>query len=937
MRKLPFILLFNIIFVIIIITGINYSSIPPNSIKDLNASVAADNDWLFLVYIAADNNLEEFAIMDINELEGVEFPSNVKVVVQIDRHEEYDTSNDDWTGTRRYLISRDLNTNDISSQMVEDLGELNMGAPNILRDFVSWSKSTFPATHSALILWDHGNGWSDGESYNAEELFFEESKSKQIHSERENILTDNIDVDKEFFTDSNVINHDPIPQKVVCSDDHDNDELTINEIQLALTGFHFDIIGIDACLMGTMEIAYEFSPFTDYFVASEENIPGYGWPYREITQHLATNSMITPGEFASLIVDDYMATYRTGGLYHVADATLSAINLTMMDSVIEVTNDFFGYLIDNKANYDASNIALSIDECSSYYYYQIDYLAFIYKLKENLDSASLSQLDTYADNLISVLEDAVVNAEYNEEHPDAYSMSIFAPKYKEHYKIAYEYACDDWREESLYDDFIKGFSSSFGSLFDSMTPIESGVYTGSLALDEIRYYKFTADQAQTRITVTLEYDVANDFDLTLYDKNFARIDYSYYDNPETVTGFSLESDALFSIMIDAYSGSGNYTMEISEIISTVSKFDFDLPSEIQIEELDSDKDKDAKIDDLLFTIPIEITGRSEYTINYVFTTLNSEKIYVDSIREVLDEDVTAVLLSIPSINIYKLNLTNSEDINLHLQLKNIVGDVLDRKYNATKFSVNSEDYQTPLAYFPNIGFNSNIEIKSNGINIGLPVYIREYGSYYIEFSVLDLTEEVISYVAVTNYFNEETSNSLQMLNLTVPAGIFNSSFEELYYFDHFNLIKNETYLDSINLDLTLSKTVSNNDFQEENVYGVNWRTNSEEGLVIWDLSLATDNSKFIFINYYLKINSGEWQEITVEENGIYKLINDEFGKDLQFKFEITLTVLGSIENYEILSPILNVEKSSSASGFEGIISIVSFLSIILIKRRDKRI
>ncbi len=42
-------------------------------------------DWTILVYLAGDNNLEESAIIDLNEMEQVGSTNNINIVVEMDR------------------------------------------------------------------------------------------------------------------------------------------------------------------------------------------------------------------------------------------------------------------------------------------------------------------------------------------------------------------------------------------------------------------------------------------------------------------------------------------------------------------------------------------------------------------------------------------------------------------------------------------------------------------------------------------------------------------------------------------------------------------------------------------------------------------------------------------------------------------------------------
>ena len=44
-------------------------------------------------------------------------------------------------------------------------------------------------------------------------------------------------------------------------------------------GQPFELIGFDACLMASVEMASVASPYAKYMVASEEVEPGSGWDY----------------------------------------------------------------------------------------------------------------------------------------------------------------------------------------------------------------------------------------------------------------------------------------------------------------------------------------------------------------------------------------------------------------------------------------------------------------------------------------------------------------------------------------------------------------------------------------------------------------------------------------------------------------------------------
>ena len=119
----------------------------------------AGETWTVLVFMNGDNNLEGYVTHDLNELEAGGEGGGVRVLVQADRSPGYDDSDGDWTGTRRYEIVGDDDLAQVTSPF-EDLGELDMGDPAVLADFLAWGLATAPADHVLLALWDHGDGWT---------------------------------------------------------------------------------------------------------------------------------------------------------------------------------------------------------------------------------------------------------------------------------------------------------------------------------------------------------------------------------------------------------------------------------------------------------------------------------------------------------------------------------------------------------------------------------------------------------------------------------------------------------------------------------------------------------------------------------------------------------------------------------------------------------
>jgi clostripain len=262
--------------------------------------------WTIMVWLDADNNLESAAMQDLNEMEyglylaGIgdsAITDKVKIIVQVDRYGSASSSytGDSWSDTRRYIIRPDsANSTKWTSQRIDnDLGEINMGDADNLADFVEYCQEHFPSPQYALILWNHGGGLR------------KKSSSLTSVSDSSSSGTSNI--------------------KAICWDDTNGDDaLYTGEITDVLTDIHsVDFLGFDACLMGMLEVAYEYRPgVTGKFGAdaisfSPANEQGDGWNYERILNRLKGSGTdaegdacynadsLTANQFATLVAKEY--------------------------------------------------------------------------------------------------------------------------------------------------------------------------------------------------------------------------------------------------------------------------------------------------------------------------------------------------------------------------------------------------------------------------------------------------------------------------------------------------------------------------------------------------------------------------------------------------------------------------------------------------------
>jgi hypothetical protein len=248
--------------------------------------------WTFLVFMNGDNNLESYVTHDLNELELVGSSAHVNVVVQADRIEGYDERVGDWTGTRRYFVSHDGNENRVTSKVVAELGELDMGDPAVLTDFLLWAKADYPADHFALVLWNHGDGWTVA----------------------------------------------PLePREAISHDDSSGSSISIAEGELASALAPFvdahgplDLIGFDACNMATFEVAHAMAPWARTLVGSQSTV---GW---EGLQYADALAYLEGGGDARGLADVMAATEVAKG----GELNASAIDLAQMTQLASALDAF---------------------------------------------------------------------------------------------------------------------------------------------------------------------------------------------------------------------------------------------------------------------------------------------------------------------------------------------------------------------------------------------------------------------------------------------------------------------------------------------------------------------------------------------------------------------------------------------------------------------
>ena len=365
-----------------------------DSTKHLPPNIST-RQWTVMVYMSADDSssgsLEPHAINDLNEMELVGSDENIAIVVQVDRVPSHDVSNDNWTTTRRYLITYDPTYNPhntksdrtIRSTLLGDLGEVNMGSPETLINFVKWAKANYPAKHYVLVLWNHGRGVDDASPYRL----------------RTQLLR---------------------PRGVIY-DDTNEDFLTIPELGYALNKVKpIDIVAFDACLMAMIEIAYEIRNSASLMCASQLSPPDEGYRYDLWLRELKSKPTMSPQELATSIVKKYVES--VGSYVEVAE---SAIKLSEVETLVETVNEFAKALIGVASKFK-NELANARDKTS----YAQDYPEFkdLYHYAENVRAlVNEDSIKALASDVMERLKESVLENRTTGSLNNFNGLSIYLP------------------------------------------------------------------------------------------------------------------------------------------------------------------------------------------------------------------------------------------------------------------------------------------------------------------------------------------------------------------------------------------------------------------------------------------------------------------------------------------------------------------------------
>lgn len=280
---------------------------------------ATEKEWTFAVFLNGHNNLDPYAVTNLEQMTRVGSNDSMNIVSMTDRESN--------SCSYQYIEKGNIKT-------IQQLGSVDMGDFKVLQNFGHWVKENYPAKHYFFIVWNHGSGWN---------------KTRNMAS-------------RGISYDDGTGNHITTPQLGEA----------LADIKKTI-GQNIDIFGMDACLMQMMEVSYQIKDSCDYVLGSEETEPGDGYPYDTFLKCLTPG--VSAEDFGKGMVKEFAIAYSGSGCFNKADVTTSLVKISALNDLKDAIDGFAKTAISGNFAKEFKTALASVQKF--YYRTNIDLVHFV--------------------------------------------------------------------------------------------------------------------------------------------------------------------------------------------------------------------------------------------------------------------------------------------------------------------------------------------------------------------------------------------------------------------------------------------------------------------------------------------------------------------------------------------------------------------------------
>jgi len=364
-----------------------------------------------MIYLCGDNLLSAAQGQLMEQIRQAGASDQVKVAILIDQNQASDTRLYYLEGTT--LVQQTWPT------------ESNTDDPDTIVDFVTKIKTDLPGNNYALFLSSNkGSGWQG-----------------------------------------------------VCWDDHGRGQMiTMPELLNALNTItnnganKLQILGIETCMTGNMEVANQVQTCVEYFVAYPECAMAGEYPFVPSLNDLKLNPTQTPRDYAMDIVNHFVPhDYPQSRM----KTCLAATDLSYLPTLETQIDDLAMFFIDHMADYK-TQIKTAVE--GTRVYAQLWYIDYYIDFYDFLDHCTITDTDfTTIKNSIQATMDTAVIADMHLPDDPCHGLSIYLPRRAGDYnsslrypELPSPYEETGFAMDTHWDEFLK----TFLGIFNNTEPIK---------------------------------------------------------------------------------------------------------------------------------------------------------------------------------------------------------------------------------------------------------------------------------------------------------------------------------------------------------------------------------------------------------------------------------------------------------------------------------
>lgn len=262
----------------------------------------------FMIYIIGSNLESNYgaATSDIKEMLNSNFnQDDMNIVIYVGGSKKWHNN----------TISPDENAiyelKDGGLTKVKTFERKSMSNPDTLTEFINYVYDNYKTDLYDLVLWDHGGGPLSG--YGQDE-----------------------------YSPMSLMSLPKIKQALQNS---------------KANGQKLEMLGFDACLMGSLDIAYYLKDYANYYIASEEIEPGKGWDYKFLGTITKDSDSVVLG---TNIIDYFFEHNKRESI------SLSLIDLNQIDNLVNSTSNLFNKIYGTINSDSYSDVSRSVSKSTVY-------------------------------------------------------------------------------------------------------------------------------------------------------------------------------------------------------------------------------------------------------------------------------------------------------------------------------------------------------------------------------------------------------------------------------------------------------------------------------------------------------------------------------------------------------------------------------------------